>query len=144
MRDVSSFHRPPLSHSHPPSLQPPLLLSLDGWWVELPHSDAASLHTLISRSLGLSDTINPFCTSTNGSHIQMHAARLGLLMSHSHAQRIDYCPSTITGQYFLGELNCSHSVDLQHWITASVLINKLSCYKLEIEFKLTVLLCSSK
>lgn len=121
---------PPSTTPHPPRSNPPLL---DGWWVELPHSDAASLRTLISRSPGLSDTINPFCTSTNGSHIQTHAARLAPLMSHSHAQGIDYCPSTITGQYFLEELNCSHDIDLGHWITVSVLINKLSCYKLEIE-----------
>lgn len=65
---------------------PPLL---DGWWVELPRSDATSLHTLISRPPGLSDTINPFCMSTNSSHIQTHNARLALLMSHSHAQGID-------------------------------------------------------
>lgn len=73
---------------------PPLLLPsnpplLDGWWVELPHSDAASLRTLISRSPGLSDTINPFYTSTTGSHIQTHTACLAPLMSHSHAQGID-------------------------------------------------------
>lgn len=129
MRDVSSFHSPPRS-TNPLTPAPHLPLSLDGWWVELPHSDAASLHTLISCSLGLSDTINPFCTSTNGSYIQTRAACLGLLMSHSHAQRIDYCPSAITGQYFLDELNGGRGVDLKHQITTSVLINKLTCYKL--------------
>lgn len=138
MRDVSSFHNPPCSTTNPLTSAPHLPLSLDGWWVELPHSDAASLHTLISCSLGLSDTINPFCTSTNSSYIQTQAVRLGLLMSHSHAQRIDYCPSAITGQYILDELNGGRSVDFKHK-TASVFINKLSCCKLAIEFKLTAL-----
>lgn len=104
----------PLAPLPPPRSNPPLL---DGWRVELPHSDAASLRSLISRSPGLSDTINPFYTPTNGSHIQTHTARLAPLMSHSHAQGIDYCPSTITGQYFLAELNCSRGIDLGHHMT---------------------------
>lgn len=100
MRDVSAVAPPPPLHL--PLPLPFSSLLLDGWSVELPRSDTARPRSLISRSPGLSDTINLFYTPTNASHIQTYAARLCPLMSHSHAQGIDYCPSTITRQYFWG------------------------------------------